>query len=143
MDEMIGTLELAIAEEKGEYEMKDTERFKGFDFSHNPYEQEARRRWGDKAVEQSTNRLNGMPDGQKADFAEQMKQTMTELADLRTTDAASQAASKAIGRWYHAAQYHGTYTQMFANLGDMYGTTAVSPPAWMHTCRLSFHARLP
>ncbi len=121
MDEMIGTLELAIAEEKGEYEMKDTERFKGFDFSHNPYEQEARRRWGDKAVEQSTNRLNGMSDGQKADFAEQMKETMTELADLRTTDAASQEAQQAIGRWYTLLNTMGTYTpQMFANLGRMY-----------------------
>ena len=50
LDKMIGTIEKTIYYSKGEIQMSNKEKFEGFDFSQNPYEQEARERWGDKAV---------------------------------------------------------------------------------------------
>ena len=53
LDRVIETIEKTIQHEKGEIQMTNEEKFKGFDFSHNPYEQEARERWGDEAVEKA------------------------------------------------------------------------------------------
>ena len=33
--------------------MTNKEKFEGFDFSHNPYEEEAREKWGDAAVDKA------------------------------------------------------------------------------------------
>ena len=51
LDSMIDTIEKTIQQGKGELVMTNEEKFKGFDFSQNPYEQEARERWGDEAVD--------------------------------------------------------------------------------------------
>ena len=51
LDKMIATIEKTIQYSKGEIQMSNEEKFEGFDFSHNPYEQEARDRWGDQAVD--------------------------------------------------------------------------------------------
>ena len=53
LDSMINTIEKTIQHGKGERYMTNEEKFKGFDFGDNPYEQEARERWGDKAVDKS------------------------------------------------------------------------------------------
>ena len=37
--------------------MTNEEKFKGFDFSKNPYEQEARERWGGKVVDESNKKV--------------------------------------------------------------------------------------
>lgn len=50
---MIDTIEKTIQHGRGELAMTNEEKFKGFDFSKNPYEQEARERWGDKSVNES------------------------------------------------------------------------------------------
>ncbi|MBO1913084.1 MerR family transcriptional regulator, partial [Microvirga sp. 3-52] len=57
LDEMIDTIEKTIRHEKGEVRMTNEEKFQGFDFSTNPYEQEARNRWGDKAVDESNKKV--------------------------------------------------------------------------------------
>jgi DNA-binding transcriptional MerR regulator len=48
LDKMIETIDKTIRHKKGELEMTNKEKFEGFDFSQNPYEQEARERWGDE-----------------------------------------------------------------------------------------------
>ena len=40
--------------------MTNKEKFEGFDFSHNPYEEEARERWGDEAVDKANKTAKGM-----------------------------------------------------------------------------------
>ena len=57
LDGMIQTIEKTIQHGKGELSMTNEEKFKGFDFSDNPYEQEARERWGDKAVDESNKKV--------------------------------------------------------------------------------------
>lgn len=54
LDKVIATIDKTIQHTKGEIQMTNKEKFEGFDFSHNPYEQEARERWG---IKQSTRRI--------------------------------------------------------------------------------------
>src|SRR5699024_5072481 len=53
LDKMIKTIEKTILHSKGEVQMSNQEKFEGFDFSHNPYAQEAREIWGDAAVDEA------------------------------------------------------------------------------------------
>ena len=57
LDEMIDTIEKTIRHEKGEVRMTNEEKFQGFDFSKNPYEQEARDRWGDRTCHESNKKV--------------------------------------------------------------------------------------
>ena len=62
LDQVLETLEKTIRHAKGEMDMSVKEKFRGFDFSSNPYEEEARKRWGDKAVDASKAKLAGLSD---------------------------------------------------------------------------------
>lgn len=53
LDRMIETIDKTLRHMKGEIAMSNKEKFAGFDFSKNDYEEEARRRWGDEAVDRS------------------------------------------------------------------------------------------
>ena len=54
---MLLTLERTMQASKGEITMTPKEKFQGFDFGENPYEEEARNRWGDTAVNRSNARI--------------------------------------------------------------------------------------
>ena len=60
LDKVIATIDKTIQHTKGEIEMTNKEKFEGFDFSHNPYEEEARERWGDAAVDKANEYAKGM-----------------------------------------------------------------------------------
>src|SRR5690625_27880 len=60
INDMLHTIDKTIQHKKGERKMSEQERFSGFDFKNNPYEQEARERWGDQAVEESKDKINKM-----------------------------------------------------------------------------------
>lgn len=53
LDRMIETIDKTLRHMKGEIAMSNKEKFAGFDFSKNDYEEEVRRRWGDEAVDRS------------------------------------------------------------------------------------------
>lgn len=121
MDELLSTLELALKEEKGEYTMRHEERFKGFDFSHNPYEDDARKIWGDEPVDEANEKLAAMGAQQKNDLSDSMNTVFAKLAEVRHLDPDSLPAQKVIGQWYDLLNTMGNYTpEMFANLGRMY-----------------------
>lgn len=116
LDTMIDTINKTIQEEKGVYTMTNKERFKGFDFSKgNEYEAEARKRWGEAAVDEA-NQKAGNPA-----FGEEMNQIYFKLAELRHTDPASENAQGAIGEWYTLLNKIGNYSlEAFRGLGEMY-----------------------
>jgi DNA-binding transcriptional MerR regulator len=58
LDQMIATIDKTVLHVRGEIKMTAKEQFEGFDFSQNPYEQEARERWGDHAVDQANHKLH-------------------------------------------------------------------------------------
>ncbi|MGN7386336.1 MerR family transcriptional regulator [Sporosarcina sp. SAFN-015] len=117
LDVMIKTIEKTLQSERGEMTMTNEEKFKGFDFSSNPYEQEARERWGDEAVDKANKNV--------AQFGEKEQQEMnriySNLAALRGTDPASSEAQAAIADWYAFLNKIAHYSpEAFAGLGEMY-----------------------
>lgn len=117
LDLMIQTIEKTIQHGKGEYLMTNEEKFKGFDFSKNPYEQEARDRWGDKAVDESNKKAAQFG----PEFGEEMNRIYFKLADIRHLDPKSNEAQAGIEEWFNLLNKMGTYSlEAFAGLGQMY-----------------------
>ena len=80
--------------------MSNKEKFEGFDFSHNPYEEEARKRWGDKAVDVSNAKISKMTKEEQHDFSEGFNAIYRRLATLRRLSPESEEAQTGIKEWY-------------------------------------------
>jgi len=121
IDQMIATIEKTIKHTKGEIPMTNKEKFEGFDFSQNPYEQEARERWGDAAVDQSNAKLGKMSGHDQEALSQEMHAIYTKLAELRTSPPDSAQSQAAIREWYEMLNRMGSYPlEAFRALGQMY-----------------------
>lgn len=122
LDQMIHLVEKTIQHAEGEIFMTNEEKFEGFDFSHNPYEKEARERWGDEVVDQSNAKLAGMSGEEQKAMGEKMNAIYRELAALRQESPASEEAQVAIKEWYDFLNGNfGSYSlDAFRGLGQMY-----------------------
>jgi DNA-binding transcriptional MerR regulator len=117
LETMIETIDKTLKSEKGEMTMTNEEKFKGFDFSSNPYEQEARDRWGDEAVDKANKNVAQFG----KETQEEMNRIYFNLAELRHNDPATEEAQSAIGEWYKFLNKIGDYSlEAFAGLGEMY-----------------------
>lgn len=117
LDAMIETIDKTIQHAKGAYQMTNEEKFKGFDFSKNLYEQEARERWGDKAVDESNKKAAKFG----PEFGEEMNRIYFKLAEFRHLDPKSDEAQGAIGEWFDLLNKMGNYSlEAFEGLGEMY-----------------------
>src|SRR5690625_1767128 len=117
LDKMIETIEKTIQHSKGEIQMSNQEKFEGFDFSHNPYEQEARERWGDQAVDDANEKAKNMT----AFDQEKFNDIFRSLATLRHLSPDSKEAQKGIKEWYQLLNKMGNYSlEAFKGLGKMY-----------------------
>lgn len=122
IDAMLRTLEQTMRASKGERSMTPQEKFAGFDLTGNPYEDEARRLWGDETVDQSNAKLAALtPDGRN-EVAAGMHALFTELAALRGEAPESAVAQAAMEKMYRTFnQNFASYTpQAFAGLGQLY-----------------------
>lgn len=120
---MIANIDRSIQHAKGEITMTNEQRFEGIDFTHDPYEQEARERWGDAAVDESKRKLAHRTNTaeQHAELQQEWDARMSALAEVRHEDPASPRAQKVIGEWYAFLGNFGTYSyEAFAGLGQMY-----------------------
>jgi DNA-binding transcriptional MerR regulator len=123
IDRMIATIDKTIQHMKGEIQMTDQEKFEGFDFSRNPYEQEARERWGNEAVDRSQAKLDRLGKERQRALGEKMNAIYRELAALRDKEPGSEQAQTAIREWYNLLQeMTGQWysPEAFKNLGQMY-----------------------
>ncbi|WP_168123178.1 MerR family transcriptional regulator [Paenibacillus sp. HB172176] len=123
LDRLLRTVEKTMQYERGEMNMTNKEKFEGFDFSEvNPYEGEARERWGDRTVDDSNAKLGAMKqDGSIERFQEEMNALYRRLAALRHDDPESQASQAAIKEWYDLLNRMGAYSpEAFKSLGQMY-----------------------
>lgn len=122
LDKMLGTIDKTIKHLKGELEMANEEKFRGFDFSHNPYEEEARKIWGDKAVDDSNTKIACMSEDKQRALVEEMESIYRRLAALRHGPPESDEAQAAIKAWYDLLNANfSTYSpETFKTLGQMY-----------------------
>jgi DNA-binding transcriptional MerR regulator len=117
LNTLIETIDQTILYHKGEIEMKQEAKFKGFDFTDNPYEKEARKRYGNDAVDNTIKNIKGKEDI----FSEEANKIYEELASLRNDPPYSQAAQAAIEKWYRFLNRLGNYSlDTFEGLGQMY-----------------------
>lgn len=117
LDTMIETIDKTLQFERGEREMTNEEKFSGFDFGDNPYEQEARDRWGNEAVDKANKNVESF----RKEAKEDMNRIYFKLAELRYTDPASAKAQETIGEWFTYLNKIGNYSlEAFAGLGEMY-----------------------
>ncbi|NLL72652.1 MAG: MerR family transcriptional regulator [Clostridiales bacterium] len=117
LDRMIETIRKTIKYSKGEINMSNKEKFEGFDFSNNPYEEEARIRWGDKAVDEANENVKKFTDFDK----EQFNQIFINLASIRHLSPDSKEAQDGIDKWYQCLNKIGHYSyDAFKGLGQMY-----------------------
>lgn len=117
LDQMIETIEKTIQQAKGEIDMTNQEKFKGFDFSNNPYEQKARERWGDKIVDEANETTSNMTDQDQERFNEIYRN----LAAVRTLAPDSEVAQREIKKWYQFInKIHNYSLEAFKELGQIY-----------------------
>ncbi|MBS4179053.1 MerR family transcriptional regulator [Bacillus sp. FJAT-49731] len=121
LDQMIATVEKTLKHSKGEIQMSNKEKFEGFDFSRNPYEQEARERWGDKAVDKANAKVGKMSKEEKKDLEEAFNSIYRNLAAIRHLSPESEEAQAGIKEWFDFLNNMGDYSlDAFKGLGQMY-----------------------
>ena len=117
LNKMIETVEKTIRHSKGEIQMTNKEKFEGFDFNHNPYEQEAREKWGDKAVDEANEKAKDLT----AFDQEKFNEIYRNLASLRHLPPHSKEVQEGINEWYQFLNKMGNYSlEAFKGLGQMY-----------------------
>lgn len=118
LNSILKLIDKTIISEKGEMMMTNEEKFEGVDFSHNPYEEEAKEKWGSDAVDKSKQNLKktGTKEAER-----RFNEIYTELANVRHLEPASEDAQQQIHEWYEFLNEIGDYSpEMFKGLGDMY-----------------------
>src|SRR5699024_4511402 len=103
-------LDNTIKDAKGEIHMHNKDKFKGFDFSHNPYEEEARKRWGNEAVDTAHSAIHGMMTKEENDFEKTFNDIYKRLAAIRHEDPGSEIAQEGVNEWYQFLNKIGNYT---------------------------------
>ena len=125
IDSMLKTLEKSIQNMKGELEMSEKEKFNGFDFTSNPYEEEARRLWGDEKIDQNNAYIAGLSNEEQKAIAKGMDDLFMNLSKVRMESPGSAIAQKAIAEMYHHfnANFGYQYSlEAFAGVGQLYIT---------------------
>ncbi|MEJ8778763.1 MerR family transcriptional regulator [Pseudogracilibacillus sp. ICA-222130] len=120
--EMIHTIEQTILYEKGAIHMTNEQRFTGFAYNENKYEQEARERWGSDTVNRANETMRQYDPNV---LNEKMNTIYKELAAVRHLSPQSDEAQLAIASWYNFLnKYTGHHYSLeaFQGLGQMYVT---------------------
>ena len=118
---MIDTINNTMDSIKEEKEMSNEKKFK-FNFDENPYEDEARKLYGDKVVDKSNNYINSLNKGEKEEMGKDMDNLFTKLASLKDENPESEEVQKEIDNMYKFFNKNfSAYTlEAFAGLGKMY-----------------------
>ncbi|WP_099204641.1 MerR family transcriptional regulator [Scatolibacter rhodanostii] len=120
IDQMLKTLNKTMQAQKGEIVMSQKEKFDGFDFTQNPYEEEAKNLWGKQAVQH----VNELPTEGKMDLGEDMQNLFIELAQI-TAEPDSEETQQAMKKMFafFNSRFGYQYTpQAFAGVGQLYIT---------------------
>lgn len=121
IDKMVQTIDKTIKHLEGEIEMSNEEKFTGFDFSENRYEEEARKRWGDDTVDLASEKINRLSTEEKNKVEAAMNDIFQKLANLRKLPSESEEVQKVIGEWFSFLNKLGSYSlEALKELGEMY-----------------------
>ena len=102
IEALLNTLERTLKTMRGEDSMSQREKFKGFDFSYNPYEEEARQLWGDETVGRSNDFIASKSDRERNDMEKTLDELFRGLAEIR--DEVPDLASPRLKHIIHCAR---------------------------------------
>jgi len=121
LEKMIATIDRTISHVKGETEMSAKDKFEGLQWDNNPYEQEAREKWGDHAVNESKQRVSKLSKDDKAELEREWNEIYRGLAERIGTPVDSEETMLLTKRWYELLNTMGSYSyEAFIGLGQMY-----------------------
>ena len=112
LNRLINTVDNTISHLKGELEMSQKSFFEGFD--ENKYEQEARQRYGDAEVKESTDRWNRYTPEQKANIKAESEAIYQDILANMSKGYDSPEIQQAIARWHQHLRYF--YEPSYARL---------------------------
>lgn len=104
-------------------DMTKKEKFSGFNFAQNPYELEARQRYGDAAIEQSKRHFASLSKDQMGAMNEQMELLFKRLAIVKDQPIDAKPVQALIDEMYHFFNQNFGYhysLEAFAGLGKLY-----------------------
>lgn len=125
MESMLLTLNKSIQNMKGEITMSQKDKFSGLDFTNNPYEEEARRLWGDETIDKSKAHIALLSKEEQNNISKGMDDLFTKLAEIRTLSPNSKTVQSAMEKMYQYFNnnFGNQYTpEAFAGVGQMYIT---------------------
>lgn len=121
LEQLILTIDRTIKKERKGDCMSNEERFAGFDFSSNPYEEEAIQRWGKTAVDQTNRKTVNLPVRERENLEKNLNALFEKLAETMEKGPESEEAQARIAEWYRYLNKIGTYSlEAFKGLGIMY-----------------------
>jgi DNA-binding transcriptional MerR regulator len=121
---LIHTVERTILHLKGNVEMESEGLFEGFsEEQQKEYEEEARRRWGDKEVKESQKRWGSYSDEKKRQIMAEGKAIYLDLVKAMPSGPGSPQAQDGIARWHQNLRYfYEPTTEILLGLAEGYNT---------------------
>lgn len=123
LEELLENINGSIQEIEEGIMMKKHDKFKGMDFRKNPYEAEAREKWGDERVEEANAKIRGKSDEELGGLQERMNRIFEGFAALVGTDPEGDQAVSLCGEFFALLnQEVGSFydKKVFKGLGQMY-----------------------
>ena len=122
LEQMLTTIERTIKHVKGEITMSTEEKFTGLIWNQREYEQEARQRWGDSAIDESILRTSKLSEEEKQYVQNEWHNIYSQLASRMDSPVESNETMELIERYYELLnKYFGNYSfDAFNGLGQMY-----------------------
>lgn len=125
IDQMIHTIDRTLLHYKGEIQMTQQEKFEGFNFQVNPYEQEAKEKWGEDTVNNANKHIKNMSKNDYQYMEQEMNDIFKAFANKRTASPGSTEVQQIVQRWYQFLNSNINYEytlDVFQSLGEMYVT---------------------
>ncbi|HLR42953.1 MAG TPA: MerR family transcriptional regulator [Pseudogracilibacillus sp.] len=123
VNQMISMIEQTIQHEKGVIHMSQKDKFTGFTFGENKYEAEARKRWGNEAIDATKQTINKMSKDDKKANEAKMNDIFRSLANLLEQAPHDEQVQTLIQTWHqflnNTTGYHYSL-DAFQGLGQMY-----------------------
>lgn len=122
LEQMIATIDRTIAHVKGEIQLSNEEKFSGLEWDINPYEQEAREKWGDKAVDDSKLHISKLSHDDKEKLKQEWDNMYQQFAARIGTPVDSEETLALTKRWFDMLNSNfGNYNyDAFIGLGQLY-----------------------
>lgn len=122
LDVLLETVDRTILNLKGKIEMEPKDYFAGFsEEKQKEYQEEARRRYGEKNVDESYRRWNAYSEEKKRAILEEGGQIYQDMVAAMPLGPASPQAQECVARWHqNLRNFYEPTTEILLGLGDLY-----------------------